>query len=140
MVEKRKLALGEDHPDTLMSINNLAGTYWRQGRWKEVEKLQVEVMKKSKQALGEAHQDTLTSMNHLAFTYRALGRQKSALGLVSSCARMSPTTLGIDRPDAQAYQQLITHWEKEDSLPEAPIRNALSTRLIIAMHLQWYVG
>jgi hypothetical protein len=41
---------------------NLAATYRNQGRWKEAEELQVEVMKKRKQVLGDDHPHTLTSI------------------------------------------------------------------------------
>jgi Tetratricopeptide repeat len=36
--------LGEEHPDTLTSMNNLASTYRDQGRWKEAEELEVWLM------------------------------------------------------------------------------------------------
>ena len=32
VMEMRKRVLGEEHPDSLMSIGNLASTYWNQGR------------------------------------------------------------------------------------------------------------
>ncbi|KAH6666143.1 TPR repeat protein [Halenospora varia] len=40
----RKEALGERHPDTIRSIANLASTYHQQGRLKEAEEIQVQVM------------------------------------------------------------------------------------------------
>jgi hypothetical protein len=46
-MEKRKQVLGDDHPDTLTSMANLASTYRNLGRWKEAETLQVVVMEKS---------------------------------------------------------------------------------------------
>jgi hypothetical protein len=39
-MEKRKQLLGEDHPDTLSSMANLAATYRNQGRWKDAEVLE----------------------------------------------------------------------------------------------------
>jgi hypothetical protein len=36
-MEKRKQVLGDDHPDTLTSMANLAATYSNQGRWKDAE-------------------------------------------------------------------------------------------------------
>ncbi|KAJ5144433.1 hypothetical protein N7476_004949 [Penicillium atrosanguineum] len=45
-----------------MSIRNLASTYRKQGRWKEAEQLEVQVMETSKTKLGEDHPDTLTIM------------------------------------------------------------------------------
>src|ERR1700722_12918184 len=44
VMETRKQFLGEEHPDTLTSMNNLALTYWNQGRHKEAEVLEVSVM------------------------------------------------------------------------------------------------
>ena len=40
---------------TLMSMANLASTYWNQGRWKEAVTLEVVVMEKTKQVLGDDH-------------------------------------------------------------------------------------
>jgi len=35
-MEKRKRVLGDDHPDTLTSMEFLANTYWSRGRWTSV--------------------------------------------------------------------------------------------------------
>lgn len=40
----RQRILGPEHPYTLTSMGNLASTYWRQGRWKEAEELELQVM------------------------------------------------------------------------------------------------
>ena len=40
--ETPKAILGDGHPDTLTSMANLASTYWNQGRWEEVEKLELQ--------------------------------------------------------------------------------------------------
>ena len=39
VMETEKRVLGGEHPDMLMSMANLASTYWNQGRWKEAEQL-----------------------------------------------------------------------------------------------------
>ena len=66
VMETTKRVLGEEHPDSLMSMNNLASTYSNQGRWKEAEALEVLVMETRKRVLGEEHPHSLTSMNNLA--------------------------------------------------------------------------
>jgi Flp pilus assembly protein TadD len=73
--------LGEEHPDTLTSMGNLAITYWAQGRTAEAAALQEEVLEKQKRLLGEEHPDTLKSMGNLAITYRAQGRTTEAATL-----------------------------------------------------------
>ena len=55
-------------------MNNLALTYTDQGRWKEAEKLLVQVMETRKTKLGEGHPSTLGSMSNLAITYHAQGQ------------------------------------------------------------------
>ena len=69
---------GEEHPDTLTSMANLASTYRNQGRWKEAEELEMQVTETFKRVLGEEHPDTLTSVANLASTYRDQGRWKEA--------------------------------------------------------------
>ncbi|GAB7336855.1 hypothetical protein MBLNU13_g00421t2 [Cladosporium sp. NU13] len=82
-LEVRNEMLGEGHPDTLVSIGNLANTYRQQGRLDEAEKLEVEVLEKKREqgrldeaeklevevlekkreVLGEGHPDKPTSVN-----------------------------------------------------------------------------
>jgi hypothetical protein len=33
VMETMQRVLGPEHPDTLISMGNLASTYWNQGRW-----------------------------------------------------------------------------------------------------------
>ena len=70
VLEIRKRVLGEEHPNTLTSMGNLASTYADQGRWKEAEELGVQGLEARKRVLGEEHSDTLTSIANLASTYR----------------------------------------------------------------------
>jgi hypothetical protein len=57
-VDAHKQILGVEHPDTLMSMNNLAVTYSNQGRNVEAAALKEEVLEKRKQILGVEHPDT----------------------------------------------------------------------------------
>jgi Tetratricopeptide repeat len=52
-METRKRVLGQEHPDTLTSMANLASTFWSQGRWKEAEELEMQVMETSVRVLGQ---------------------------------------------------------------------------------------
>ena len=44
--------LGQEHPDTLTSMVNLALTYKAQGRWKKAEGLEVNVLETRMRVLG----------------------------------------------------------------------------------------
>jgi hypothetical protein len=68
-MDMNKKLLGAEHPSTLRSMENLASTYWNQGRWNEAEQLEVQVMDMRKKLLGAEHSDTLKSMGNLARTY-----------------------------------------------------------------------
>ncbi|KAJ7292146.1 hypothetical protein C8J57DRAFT_1458652 [Mycena rebaudengoi] len=52
VMEVSKRVLGEEHPDTLTSMANLASTYQNQGRWKDAEALNMIVMEMKKRVLG----------------------------------------------------------------------------------------
>ncbi|OCK77245.1 hypothetical protein K432DRAFT_461200 [Lepidopterella palustris CBS 459.81] len=82
-----------EHPRTLTSIANLALMYSNQGRWKEAEDLEVEVMETRKRVLGEEHPSTLTSMANLASTYR--NQERREVQVVETFKRV----LGKKHPD-----------------------------------------
>ncbi|KAF1969506.1 kinesin light chain [Bimuria novae-zelandiae CBS 107.79] len=99
VMETSSRVLGEEHPDTLTSMANLASTYRNQGRWKEAEVLDVQVIETRKRVLGEEHPSTLTSMTNLASTYRNQGRWKEAEKLEVQVLETSSRVLGEDHPD-----------------------------------------
>ncbi|MEM1128378.1 MAG: tetratricopeptide repeat protein, partial [Bacteroidota bacterium] len=70
--------LGEEHPDTAASLNNLAGLYESQGRYAEAEPLYEQALAVYQQVLGEEHTDTAASLNNLAFLYGSHGRYAEA--------------------------------------------------------------
>ncbi|KAG8796158.1 hypothetical protein FRC12_003749 [Ceratobasidium sp. 428] len=102
VVEARKLALGERHPDTLTSMNNLAMSYQFLGRWDEAETQHRQVLEARKQILGERHPNTLTSMHNLAFTYQSQGRWDEAETLHTEVLETKKQVLGKRHPDTLA--------------------------------------
>jgi hypothetical protein len=84
VMETRKRVLGEEHPSTLISINNLALTYINRGRWKEAEELFMQVMETSKKVLKKEHFETLTGMANLAVTWKSRERDLEALELMKA--------------------------------------------------------
>ena len=67
----RKKVLGNNHPDTATSLDNLAALYQSQGRYTEAEPLYKQALAIRKQQLGDNHPDTATSLNNLAFLYQS---------------------------------------------------------------------
>ncbi|KAK3361036.1 hypothetical protein B0T24DRAFT_671680 [Lasiosphaeria ovina] len=76
----------------------LGRIYYDEGRWKEAEKLFVQVMETSKTKLGADHPDTLTSIANLASTYRNQGRWEEAEKLEVQVMETRKTKLGADHP------------------------------------------
>ncbi|KAF8810220.1 TPR-like protein [Phlegmacium glaucopus] len=97
-VHMRKKLLGAEHPDTLISMGNLASTYHNQGRWNEAEKLEVQVMEMRKMVFGAEHPDTLISMGNLASTYSNQGRWNEAEELEVQVMEMRKKLLGEEHP------------------------------------------
>ena len=64
--------LGSIHPDTVMTMHNIALVLNGQGKYEEALKFYQEVLDKRKQILGPDHPDTLMTMHNIA---EALNRQ-----------------------------------------------------------------
>ncbi len=91
---------GPDHPDTLMSMHNLAGSYFALGRLDEALKLREETLTARRRVLGADHRDTLASMDGLALSFDSLGRLDEALKLREELLTARRRVLGADHPDA----------------------------------------
>jgi tetratricopeptide (TPR) repeat protein len=65
--------LGEEHPDTLIAMDNLAETLRLQGDLAGARRLHEKVAEAMPRILGEEHPETLGSMNNLAATLWAQG-------------------------------------------------------------------
>ena len=70
----RERVLGPDHPDILVSRNNLGAAYQAAGRLDEAIPLYEQALAVRERVLGPDHPRTLTSRNNLANVYRAAGR------------------------------------------------------------------
>ena len=112
-METSKTKLGVDHPDTLISIANMASTLWNQGRWDAAQELDVQVMETSKKKLGADHPFTLSSINNLAFTWRGNGRETEAIRLIEDCVRFRKRVLGVNHPDTISSCTALETWKAE---------------------------
>ncbi|OSS44355.1 hypothetical protein B5807_10962 [Epicoccum nigrum] len=92
-------SLGIEEGRKVFAWHTFSTMYFNEGRWKEAEELQVQVMQTSKTALGEEHPDTLTSMADLASTYWKQGRWKEAEELEVQVMQTRKTALGEEHPD-----------------------------------------
>lgn len=56
VADARNRVLGEEHPNSLTSVANLASIYVDQDRLKEAEVLEVQIMEKTRGLFGDEHQ------------------------------------------------------------------------------------
>ncbi|KAJ7799901.1 hypothetical protein B0H13DRAFT_2501573 [Mycena leptocephala] len=70
VLEKRKQLLGDSHPHTLCTMDNLASTYSGMGEHQKAKELIL---------LGDNHPDTLCTMRNLAWAYSAITNAYSGL-------------------------------------------------------------
>ena len=91
--------LGADHPATLNTMNNLAGSYSDLGRHAEAApQLREETLALRKAKLGPDDPGTLKVMNNLAASYAALGRHADAVKLHEETLALLKAKLGPDHP------------------------------------------
>jgi tetratricopeptide (TPR) repeat protein len=74
--------LGEEHPDTLTSTDELALTLSKQGDHAGAQRLQEQVLEMRTRLLGKEHRDTLTSRGNLAWSLLAQGDHEGAQELL----------------------------------------------------------
>ena len=95
----RRAQLGEDHPETLESMDNLAMAYQDAGRLDKAIPILEVALAKRRDKLGDEHADTLESMNDLAVAYWEEGQLARAIPLYESTLLKFRHKLGDDHPD-----------------------------------------
>ncbi|MET9445674.1 tetratricopeptide repeat protein [Streptomyces cinerochromogenes] len=104
--------LGDTHPDTLRSRDNLANAYQSAGDLERAIPLSEAILAQREQLLGLTHPDTLVSRNNLARIYESAGDVVRSIPLFEATLAQSEQVLGDTHPDtlisrnnlANAYQ------------------------------------
>ncbi len=114
----RREALGPEHPDTIVSLtnlaeargeagddkraNNLAQAYLAADRLDEAIPLFERTLKLRDAKLGVEHHDTIAARANLAEAYLAAGRVEEAIGLLEPTLKLREAKLGIEHHDTIA--------------------------------------
>ncbi|KAJ7740863.1 hypothetical protein B0H14DRAFT_3167854 [Mycena olivaceomarginata] len=107
VLKKQRLLLGDNHPNTLRTMGNLASTYLTLGKSQKAKELHVIVMEKQKQLLGDNHIDTLLAMGQ-ELKVIVLEKQKQLLG------DDHPDTVNTMGNLANTYSDLGEHQRAKD--------------------------
>ena len=106
VLEIRKKALGEDHPDYATSLNNLAELYRAMGDYAKAEPLYRQALEIRKRALGEEHPDYATSRKGLAGLHELMGDYAKAEPHYRKATEIYKKALGEDHPH---YATSLSH-------------------------------
>jgi CHAT domain-containing protein len=98
-LDKCKAELREDHPATLILMNNLAIYYGAVGQYYKALALGEQTLKLRRAKLGDDHLDTIRSIGGLADSYSATGQDDKALVLYEQTLKLKRAKLGEDHPD-----------------------------------------
>jgi tetratricopeptide (TPR) repeat protein len=119
-VEVSRRDMGEEHPDTLTLMGELASTLGGQGDYAAARTLEEKVLELRRQALGEEHPDTLTSMNNLASIFWAQGNYPAARTLQEKVLEIRRRVLGEEHPDTlTSMNNLASIFWAQGDLPAA---------------------
>ena len=100
-------ALGKDHPDIAISLNNLAVLYQDQGNYAEAEPLFQRSLAIREKALGEDHPDIAINLNNLAVLYQDQGNYAEAEPLYQRSLAIFEKALGKDHPHPKRVRENI---------------------------------
>ncbi len=99
-LEAQKVLIGEEHPDTWITMGNLAAVLHEEGQpeaqWSEAEELHKFVVNRSTDKFGERHTQTLASIYWLAVLWVKMGKVEEALTILARTHLLFKEVLGED--------------------------------------------
>jgi serine/threonine protein kinase len=108
--------MGEEHPETLDSMHDVASAFFAQGRYSEAEALHRQVLEARRRVLGEEHPSTFESMRSLAVVFSGQARHSEAEALHRQALEGQQRVLGEEHPDTLlnlSYLAKCEHSEAE---------------------------
>ncbi|MEU6368308.1 tetratricopeptide repeat protein [Streptomyces sp. NPDC046931] len=112
--------LGDTHPNTLNSRNNLALAYEEGGDLSRAIPLHEATLAQYERVLGDTHPDTLQSRNNLAGAYKMAGDLARAISLHEAALAQRKRVLGDTHPDTlQSRNNLAVAYETAGDLSRA---------------------
>jgi CHAT domain-containing protein/tetratricopeptide (TPR) repeat protein len=98
----REEVLGEKHPDTATSLNNLGAILQAQGDYAAAKPLHERALAIRERVLGRDHPDTATSLNNLAELLQAQGNYDAARPLYERALAINEQVKGREHPATAA--------------------------------------
>jgi tetratricopeptide (TPR) repeat protein len=116
----RVKVLGEEHPDTLSVMDDLAGVYLYEGKFAAAQSLFTKGFEIQRRVLGEEHLETLISMDNLAVTYSREGKYAQAEALQSKGLEIWRRVRGEEHPNTlTSMNSLAVTYSREGKYEQA---------------------
>ena len=120
VTEQARRQLGEEHPETLSAMGNLATSYTELGRVAEAIPLQEKVLARWERLFGTDHPAVVAARVSLANSYYEAGRFAEAIALQEKVVADQERMLGEDHPDTvSARANLASSYKKVGRVAEA---------------------
>jgi tetratricopeptide (TPR) repeat protein len=120
----REKGLGEEHNQTLISMNEVGFALGFQGKYREAEFMNRQTLALKEKVLGLEHPDTLTSMNNLALVLSRQGKYEEAESMNRQTLALKEKVLGLEHPDTLAsMNNLASVLDRQGKYEEAESMN-----------------
>eukprot|EP00955_Chlamydomonas_euryale_P078335 363132-Chlamydomonas_euryale.AAC.15 len=127
VLASRTKILGEEHPNTLTSMNNLAMLLKSNGKLKDAEPLCKKTLQGRVRVLGENHPNTLSALSNLASVIKVLANYRQLLRL-QKIMQQSATLTNSAHPDHLMLRCRVQELGRYNEA-EAMFRTALKGRM-----------
>ena len=127
ILDVKSRTFGEEHPDTISVIGDLANTYESLGKYADAERLQIKVLELRSRYFGEENPDTIWAMSNLAVTYKSLGKYPDADTLEIKVLDLRKRYLGEEHPDTIIAMNSLAKKNIQDSWKICKCREAPNT-------------
>jgi serine/threonine protein kinase/Tfp pilus assembly protein PilF len=130
-LESRRRLLGDEHPDTLSSINSMAELLDYQGKMGEAEPYYREALESRRRVLGDEHPDTLVSIDNMGYLLQDQGKLTEAEPYYREALKTRRRVLGdehVDTLESITDMGLLLKFQGKISLARPYYDEALVTK------------
>ena len=118
MIERE--LLGEKHPSTASSFNNIGANYAQMGDYKSAMEYHEQALRIARELLGEKHPSTAASLNNIGLTYAYIGDYERSLEYHEHALEIQRELIGDTHPDTVlSLLQVVDRLMILGKLPEA---------------------
>ena len=120
LLDLREKVLGEEHPDTAGSYNNIGLVYAKQGDYEKALEYLFKTLVIREKVLGVEHPDTARSYNSIGNVYGIQGDCEKALEYYFKALVIREKALGVEHPDtAGSYNNIGVIYKNQGDYEKA---------------------